>query len=171
MNVFITGSESTGKTELAKRLAEKYGVPWIPEFARGYIEQLASPYTFEDVEAIARHQIAEIKAHSGAPLVFFDTGLVITRIWFIRRFGCLPDWYEKDYQRFSVGHYLICADDLPWIEDPLRENPDIRRELNLEYEMEISALQQPYQWISGKGHRRFREATKYVNEWLALQHE
>ena len=34
LKVAILGPESTGKTELAKSLAEFYRVDWVPEFSR-----------------------------------------------------------------------------------------------------------------------------------------
>ena len=57
--IVITGPESTGKTELAKDLAEKLGAVWIPEYARTYVENLDHPSDYDDVIHIARHQIAQ----------------------------------------------------------------------------------------------------------------
>ena len=36
--VVIIGAESTGKTTLARALAEHYKTPWVPEFGRFYTE-------------------------------------------------------------------------------------------------------------------------------------
>ena len=38
IRLVVTGSECTGKTTLAARLAERYRTAWVPEFARAYAE-------------------------------------------------------------------------------------------------------------------------------------
>lgn len=53
--IVVTGSESTGKTALAKFLAEKTNNIWVPEYAREYVEHLNRPYQYEDVMQIAHH--------------------------------------------------------------------------------------------------------------------
>ncbi len=57
--ILITGPESTGKSELSGALAEKYGGVSIPEFARGYIENIGRPYLYCDVVHIAEIQYKE----------------------------------------------------------------------------------------------------------------
>jgi len=45
IRIVVTGPESTGKTTLAKQLAEFYHGQYIQEYAREYIEKLPHPYT------------------------------------------------------------------------------------------------------------------------------
>ena len=69
LRIVLIGPESTGKTLLAGDLAERYGVPWAPEFAREYVEDRTQPLVYADVEAIARGQ----KAGEDATLApFYD---------------------------------------------------------------------------------------------------
>ena len=42
--IAILGPESTGKSELAKALAEYFHSEWVPEYAREYIEKLERTY-------------------------------------------------------------------------------------------------------------------------------
>jgi nicotinamide riboside kinase len=60
--IAISGPESTGKTEIARQLAQYFAGQWIPEFAREYIEKLGRTYTYEDVCVIAEQQILEQKS-------------------------------------------------------------------------------------------------------------
>ena len=39
LKVVIFGPESTGKTTLAKDLAAHYKAPWVPEYAREYLQE------------------------------------------------------------------------------------------------------------------------------------
>ncbi len=54
--ITIVGAESSGKTVLAKQLADALSCVWVPEFAREYLEKLGRPYEIEDLEEIARGQ-------------------------------------------------------------------------------------------------------------------
>ena len=38
--VVLYGPESTGKTTLAKKLSDHYNEPWVPEFARDYLQKI-----------------------------------------------------------------------------------------------------------------------------------
>ena len=148
--VGIIGPESTGKTTLARYLAERYHGVLVPEYAREYareyVEQLGRPYTREDVETIARHQIEQLQGltTNDQRLYFFDTELIITKVWFEYRYGECPAWVEDALRRFPMDVYLLCYPDIEWQFDPVRENPDIREELFLRYEQEIQKLSIPY---------------------------
>ena len=51
--ILITGPESTGKTDLARFLADRLNGSCVEEYARGYIEKLDRPYTYSDVEPVS----------------------------------------------------------------------------------------------------------------------
>jgi len=124
IRIAITGPESTGKTTLAKELAETFSGQFIPEFARQYIENLQRHYTFDDIEIIARNQINQYRLTQGssARIFFFDTWLIITKVWFSWVYGRIPEWLEEEIQNCPIDLYLLCRPDLPWEADPVREN-------------------------------------------------
>ena len=148
--VGIIGPESSGKSTLAQYLANKYKGAYVPEYAREYVEHLNRPYTYEDVENIAQHQIKELETITNnlSPitnnLYFFDTELIITKVWFLHKYGTCPDWLQEALLRFPMDVYLLCAPDIEWIPDPARENPHIRQYLFDWYEREIQSLGIPY---------------------------
>src|SRR5664279_5073519 len=57
LRIAITGPESTGKTELAMKLAIHFNTVFFPEYARTYVETLNQPYYCLDVIHIAHKQI------------------------------------------------------------------------------------------------------------------
>ncbi len=153
----IIGPESSGKTTLARYLAARYNGVFVPEFAREYMENLHRPYTIDDVHAITHHQIAHLDAlcsdtESATAPVFFDTELIITKVWFEHKYGICPDYLSDALQRYPMTVYLLTYPDLEWIPDPVRENPDIRLELFQRYEAEIQALDIPYYIIRHTAH-------------------
>ena len=169
MIVFITGSESTGKTELARGLAHHFGISWVPEYARYYIENLNRKYQIQDLEEIARHQIQEIISHQNEKFIIFDTGLIITKVWFEKKFRKVPEWFEALYRDYSNGYYLLCSPDLPWLADPVRENSERREELDFAYAAQINSINCPMKRISGKGSERLKSAIYTIEEWLEIE--
>lgn len=58
--ITIVGPESSGKTTLARQLASDLGCPWVPEYARDYLEGLGRTYEEHDLERIAEGQAEAI---------------------------------------------------------------------------------------------------------------
>jgi len=160
--VVITGPESTGKTALAKALSEKWGSLWIPEYARQYVENLDHPYNYDDVVAIAEHQIAEeigVGSRIRQGVIFFDTWLIITKVWLEVVFGKCPEWITDHIRSSKIDLFLVCNTDLPWVADAVRENGGEKREQLLQiYCDEIRSFGFPYEIITGFGPVRMENA-------------
>jgi NadR type nicotinamide-nucleotide adenylyltransferase len=150
MKVGIIGPESTGKSSLARYLARRYKGTCVPEYARTYVEQKGTTeVTYEELCEIAKHQVDELSAISSQPsdnLYFFDTELIVTKVWFDYAFGRVPEWLDKAIRRYPMDTYLLTYPDIPWVPDPARSNGSdaIRMELFERYEAEIEALNIPY---------------------------
>jgi NadR type nicotinamide-nucleotide adenylyltransferase len=166
-NIFITGPESTGKTELCQKLASHFQTVWIPEYARNYVENLNCPYTFNDVEHIARQQFAEIQKDYSAEAqkyVFFDTDLIITKVWFEVVFGKFPVGFEKMISDSRFDLFLLCFPDLEWKPDKVRENGGSKRiELFEKYQNELISGNFNFKIVKGFGELRFENALKIIN--------
>lgn len=148
--VGIIGPESTGKSSLARYLARRYKGTCVPEYARTYVEQKGTTeVTYEELCEIAKHQVDELSAISSQPsdnLYFFDTELILTKVWFDYAFGCVPEWLNDAIRRYPMDTYLLTYPDIPWVPDPARSNGSdaIRMELFERYEAEIESLNIPY---------------------------
>ena len=145
--VGIIGPESTGKSTLATYLAHRYGGVLVPEYAREYMERLAPAYahTYEDVVEIAQQQVRELATpRAESEVVFYDTELIITKVWFLHKYGKCPDFLLHAIEQYPMDVYLLCYPDMAWQPDPVRENPTIREYLFQWYEKEVQALGVPY---------------------------
>ena len=147
----IIGPESSGKSTLARYLAKRYQGTLVPEYARSFIEQKGSKeVTWDELCLIARHQIDVLSSITSNPKnsnpCFFDTDLIVTKVWFDYAFGRVPEWLNEAILRYPMDVYLLTYPDLPWIPDPARYNGSdaIRLELFQRYEAEIQALNIPY---------------------------
>ena len=149
--VGIIGPESTGKSTLSRYLAQRYGGVLVEEYARTYLEERACSsgcaYTYgrEDVENIAHCQIEQLRMLSQEEgLAFFDTELIITKVWMLHKYDECPIFVEEALRKYPMDVYLLCYPDLEWQPDPVRENPRIREYLFDWYEREVQALGVPY---------------------------
>lgn len=163
--ILITGPESTGKSELTGILADHYGGESVSEFARGYIENLGQPYGYSDVEHIARQQAKDyIESESARNWVFFDTWLIITKVWFEYVYGRVPDWIDDRIRQARFDLVLLCAPDIPWISDPVRENRgEKRQELFDRYKLELERFNLEWEIVTGTGDERFSRAKQLIN--------
>ncbi len=142
MRIGIIGPESTGKTTLAKELAEKYHGTYVPEYAREYVERKGTTdVTYDELCEIARHQIEELEQQPDG-LYLFDTELIITKVWFDYAFGHWPEWLDEAIKHYPMDVYVILYPDIPWVPDKARSNgaDAIRLELFERYKKEVEAL-------------------------------
>jgi len=129
LRIAVFGPESTGKTTLARQLAEHFSEPWSPEFVRGFWDARGGKITAGDLGAIGRGQVEaeEAAAARAGSLVFCDTELLTCVLWDDLLFpGACPAWVrsEADRRARAFALYLFCDTDLPFEPDPQRCFPD-----------------------------------------------
>jgi len=170
--VVLIGSESTGKTTLAERLARHYGVSWVPEYVRDYAAAKGAPLEASDVDAIARGQAArEDEYRSGAAasnerVLIADTDLLSTAVYAAHYYGRAPDWVMEAAHHRRPDLYLLLDIDLPWIADPQRDRGHRRPEMHALFRAALEASGAPFVLISGDSHARFTSACAAIEELL-----
>jgi len=167
--IVLIGPESTGKTTLTQQLAEHYQTVWLPEYAREYVENLNRPYTFDDVEIIARHQVElEKQLKQQANKYFFlDTDLIITKIWFDVVYQNCPKWIIDEIETTPRFLYLLCYPDIEWQPDKSRENGgEMRVTLYNMYKSELESFGLTYKVIIGKGDERLNNCVKLIENFV-----
>jgi NadR type nicotinamide-nucleotide adenylyltransferase len=167
--VVVTGSESTGKTTLARNLARHFGTTWVPEFVREYLDEkmLATglPLDASDVEPIARGQIAvqDRALTKACGLIFLDTDLVSTTVYARHYYGECPAWIEQAARERRADLYLLCDIDVPWVSDPQRDRPHLREHMHALFVGELESLGARFVTIRGTWQERFEAAAAAVN--------
>ena len=168
--ILILGPESTGKSTLAEKLALHYADPWVPEVAREYLEKLDRPYTYEDLLQIGKQQmnLEDELALTATRFLFCDTDLRVIQVWSQHRFGKVDPWVLEEIARRTYDLILLCAPDLPWQEDPLREHPELEmRQHFFEFYQQLSkASGFPWVLISGEKAERLSTAIEAVESLI-----
>ncbi len=149
LKIVIVGPESTGKTWLCEQLALHYKVPWIPEYARTYLEQNPGEYTLKDLILISRGQLEEeYKAtQKSNHLLIVDTNMLVMKVWMEHAFQHSHSIIEESLLNYEYDLTLLTNIDVPWIPDPLREHPHLReyfmkvyRDLLISYKIEYMEI-------------------------------
>ena len=168
IKIAILGPESTGKSTLAKQLAEHFHTVFVPEYARQYLNELDRDYEFLDLKKIAKGQMAleKEKIKHGNKLIFCDTELTVLKIWSELKYGKCDPWILNSLAKQEYDLYLLMDTEIDWSPDPLREHQHLRDNLLELYKIELNERQIPFKIISGTGDKRFSNAINIVNDFL-----
>jgi NadR type nicotinamide-nucleotide adenylyltransferase len=158
--VALVGPESTGKTTLSEQLAAHFNGSFVPEFARDFLEERNGRYSQADLPTIAKGQLNlenQIIDKGDRP-VFCDTDVVVVMVWHEFKYSEQSAELEALLKLQPARKYLLTYPDLPWQDDPLRENP---KDLNAIFELYVSTLNRlgvDYSIVKGAGSDRLENA-------------
>lgn len=127
--VVFVGAESTGKSTLSEYLAHAYGTVAVPEIGRFIWEEKQGRLDAADyVEIALKHRAAEDAALPRARRwLFVDTNALTTLLLGLE-FGQVTEPVPAELLRCAedcrtrYAHTFVCADDIPYETQEVREN-------------------------------------------------
>jgi NadR type nicotinamide-nucleotide adenylyltransferase len=166
--IVIIGPESTGKSTLCKELAVHYHTLWCPEYAREYLLQNGTNYTYDDLTRIAQGQLAledYLQQEAEGDYYFVDTDMYVMKVWYEVAFQHCPTWLLKTIAKSTPDLYLLCHADLPWVQDELREYPDLKMRQRLFNVYKDIVINSGIRWvdISGTERQRLQKAIHSID--------
>jgi NadR type nicotinamide-nucleotide adenylyltransferase len=171
--VCVVGAESTGTTTLARALAAHYGTPWVPEYGRDYsAEKFArgeTEWTTAEFVHIATEQTrrAEVAARDADRVLVEDTNAFATGLWHRRYVGSDSDAVRALGERARCDLYLLTGDEIPFVQDGLRDGEHVRHAMHDWFEAALRAQPVPWKLLRGPHDERVRIAVAAVNELFA----
>ncbi|MGD8818055.1 MAG: ATP-binding protein [Acidobacteriota bacterium] len=166
IRVVATGSECTGKTTLAAALASHYETDWVPEYVRHFVEEKGDAPVYEDVDAIARGQIALEDEHiARLPRVLVqDADLLSTVVYSNHYYGDCPSWIEGALRGRAADLYLLCDIDVPWVPDgDQRDRGDRRDQMHALFRDALKVRSLPFVEVAGDHGSRLATAVAAVD--------
>jgi Predicted ATPase/kinase involved in NAD metabolism len=106
---------------------------------------------------------------AGEQFLFIDTDMYVMKVWCEFVFDKCHHWILNRIAERKYDLYLLCNIDLPWVQDELREYPDLasRRQLFKMYQDCMVNQSTPWALISGNGYERLQKAIHAVDELLS----
>lgn len=191
--VVIVGSESTGKTTLARELVGHYrgigGVwaetRWVPEYGREYTETLlarqgvvaeegeagSAEWGSADFAAIAIEQqrLEDVAASSGSPVLFCDTDAFATQLWERRYLGPGSTAALDAVPVLPPRGLYLLADvvGVPFEQDGIRDGEVYRDDMQRWFVEELDARDENWLLLTGSREDRLLAAIAAVDEVVA----
>lgn len=178
IKVVLFGPESTGKTTLAKQLAEHYQTNWVPEYMREYLQEKwdknKEVCTYNDLIPIAEGQIRMENeyAQKANKVLICDTNLLEIKVYSeVYYEGQVPDTLNKISLENVYDLYLLTYIDTPWIADDLRDKPHQREEMFLRFKESLDEHHLPYILLKGDNVFRLQQAIKSIDQLIEQKSE
>lgn len=170
--IVVVGTESTGKSTLVKKIAEKFNMPYVEEYGREYTDSLPSDneLTKEDFNHIAMRHSDRIREALGEKFLVVDTE-AITTLTFGQLY--LNDEFETNELRSYISTqkfdlWLFLKPDIPWCDDGTRDFPDRREEHydKIVRQIIISIGDRDIKNVKGLGKKRTDMAYGFVKDFM-----
>ena len=163
--IVVIGAESTGTTTLAKELANKLKVPWVQEIGRFYTESiLGFDWHAADFHRIGRlqQQYENAIAAASNSLIICDTKAWATKLWQRRYLGYITEEMEEIAAAAPADLYIITGDEIPFVQDGLRDGEHIRHDMHQWFLEEITRTNTPYTVVHGSIEQHIQQVLPLV---------
>ncbi|MGO4772064.1 DUF4301 family protein [Flavobacterium sp. W22_SRS_FK3] len=170
IKIALFGPESTGKTTLAKQLADHYKTEWVPEFARDYLqlkwEENKQICTEEDMMPIAYGQLAleNEKLYTANEYLFCDTNLMVTKVFSDVYYGFCNPLLNESALAHEYDLFFLTDIDVPWEKDDIRDNPNKRETVFSVFKQTLIDNKKPFITISGDKESRLAKAIAIIDD-------
>ncbi|MBX2897179.1 MAG: AAA family ATPase [Cyclobacteriaceae bacterium] len=156
------GSESTGKSFMAQKMAHIYKTEFVPEVARELIT--SNEFTEADIVKIGYAQIERIneKLKTANKILFCDTDTITTQIYSQHYLKTVPPVLSELEKQIQYDHYFLFDIDVPWVADHLRDLVSEREKMFQVFKEALDVRNIPYQLVSGD----YQQREALIKNWI-----
>ena len=169
IRIVIVGSESTGKTTLAQRLAEHFQTQWVPEVGREVAEAKLANETYEwsspDFVNIAtlQNEMEDELAGKCNKVLICDTDAFATCIWHERYMNCRSLEVEEIARTRIPDLYLIpVVEGKVFVGEAIRDGEHLRQWMFDLFIERMDETQRIYSVLKGDYEEAFRQAVDQI---------
>lgn len=159
--ICLIGAECTGKTTLAKSLAQSFKGQWVPERLRLFCDAMGrTPFQHEQMDLLEQQARDEMVALEAATrqqqrYVFCDTAPLLTAVYSEFVFGDTSLYPRARELHARYAMTLVLEPDIPWIADGLqRDGAHVQQPIHHRILQELQTLTCPTYPIAGSGAAR-----------------
>ncbi|RTY86182.1 DUF4301 family protein [Flavobacterium sp. RSP15] len=176
IKIALFGPESTGKTTLARQLADYYKTEWVPEFARDYLQEkwdLSQQIcTVDDMLPIAYGQakLENERTLIANKYLFCDTNLMVTKVFSEVYYNYCDPLLHEAARAHEYDLFFLTDIDVPWEKDDLRDKAEGRESVFAVFKQSLIDNNKPFITLSGDQDLRLKKAIASVDD-LTLARE
>lgn len=176
IKIALFGPESTGKTTLARQLAEYYKTEWVPEFARDYLQEKwdanQQVCTVDDMLPIAYGQtkLENERTLIANKYLFCDTNLMVTKVFSEVYYNYCDTLLHEAACEHKYDLFFLTDIDVPWEIDDLRDKAEGRESVFAVFKQSLIDNNKPFITLSGDKDLRLKKAIAIVDD-LTLARE
>lgn len=171
LRIVVLGAESTGKSTLARTLAEQLNSLLVPEYLREFCHAHGRPPLQHEQAAIAAEQIRreqqamQIARAQGLPWVICDPGPLMTALYSLHYFNdpsllCGALQWQRGY-----AAALVCQPDIAWEADGfMRDGPAVRARVQALIHHTLDAHGLQWRAVQGQAEERAANALTALAE-------
>jgi NadR type nicotinamide-nucleotide adenylyltransferase len=169
LRVALIGGESTGKSTLAKALAEALGTVWAHEYGRELWEARQGRLVFDDLLHIGRTQVEreERLARDARGVLICDTTPLTTALYSEVLFATVAEELEQLARR-PYDLVFLCQPDFPLVQDGTRRDEAFRQFQHAWY---LRAMQRDgvaHVTLAGPLEERLERAIAVIRERMSI---
>ena len=174
--VAIVGTESCGKSTLAKKLAKMYNTEYVKEVGREYSQNHSdklTPQIFDNI-AMEHFLLQDEKAKQSNKVLFVDSDAVITQYYLDMYFpGKKSPVIEEIAKLQQYDLVLFLEPDVKWVDDGLRVSGEdnLRKQNNERLKQMYRDRGIDFVCISGDYNQRFVKAKNLVDKLFIKPYE
>ena len=174
VKVVLFGPESTGKTTLARDLANHFDTVWVPEYAREYLQEkwnkekkVCEPQDLLPI-AYGQMRLENELAKKANKVLICDTDLLETKVYSEAYYvgHCDPILEEYALQN-QYDLYLLTYIDVPWEKDDLRDKPGERERMFAYFKETLEKYERNFVTLKGDRERRLQAAIQHIEKLIA----
>lgn len=160
------GSESTGKSFMAEKLAAHYQTEFVPEVAKEIVN--SNEFTVEEIIKIGYVQVERIKEKikTANKILFCDTDTITTQIYCKHYLGVVPEILFEFEKEIIYNQYFLFDIDVPWVSDGMRDLGEQREKIFEVFKIELEKRGIPYLLVKGNYEERLHFVKMEVDKML-----
>ena len=168
----LLGGESSGKTSLARALADELCTVWVPEYGRQRWEELRETLSVDELVQGARTQVALEDAQAATALanamqwLICDTTPLTTLQYCLYDHGHAPAELHALARRRYDG-LVVCEPDFKFVQDGARRDDGFRASQHAWTLAQLAATNTAYVTVGGPLQDRVRQLVHHLSQLSA----
>ena len=117
------------------------------------------------MDEMARTHHMKIKLSQNS-IQIVDTDFIVFKVWSEHKYNESSQLINEFVDQSLFDLHILCTPDIPWEDDPIRENPRNREYLFAKFEQSLEQLNRKFIIVNGTHENRFEKSIRAIDALL-----